>query len=270
MVGNLWEWVSDWYAPDYYLKPPENNPQGPPSGSGRVVRGGSYTDSEGDLRVAIRGGTPPNQSWNDQGFRCAQSITIVQDLGNPSGSAEIQATTPPPSSTQLPDGYAIVPDVVGLPLADAETILRDAGFSVSRDAEYNKDLEHGTVIHQNPEANTSMNVDEEVKVFFSIPYITIFSKSGTIGELIERVSVLLEEGYDYSIYISVASDNIDEANSVRVHIGIWGRGTIISSLSVASFSPYIISVQETNSYTFNLQATEGKNIDYSINITYTP
>ncbi|MDP7385632.1 MAG: SUMF1/EgtB/PvdO family nonheme iron enzyme, partial [Nitrospinota bacterium] len=55
MAGNVGEWVQDWHAKDYYRNAPERNPQGPASGSGRVVRGGSWGDGNPtDFRAAFR------------------------------------------------------------------------------------------------------------------------------------------------------------------------------------------------------------------------
>jgi serine/threonine protein kinase len=42
MAGNVMEWVSDWYADNYYLHAPEKNPTGPAVGIYKAVRGGAW------------------------------------------------------------------------------------------------------------------------------------------------------------------------------------------------------------------------------------
>jgi formylglycine-generating enzyme required for sulfatase activity len=71
MAGNAWEWVSDWYAPEYYSVSPYENPQGPSSGNGRVLRGTSWRSVGGVARVADRDYLPPDQRGYNIGFRCA-------------------------------------------------------------------------------------------------------------------------------------------------------------------------------------------------------
>jgi len=72
-IGNVAEWVADWYDPDYYKKAPDRNPQGPETGTQKAFRGGGWMDSTTTMRVAMRNGTDPNTRINWLGFRCAQS-----------------------------------------------------------------------------------------------------------------------------------------------------------------------------------------------------
>jgi formylglycine-generating enzyme required for sulfatase activity len=71
VLGNVWEWVSDWYGENYYQNSPGQDPAGPVSGQLRVLRGGSRRDSTRALRVSFRNwGSPANRNDNN-GFRCA-------------------------------------------------------------------------------------------------------------------------------------------------------------------------------------------------------
>ena len=61
MSGNVWEWVSDWYGADYYGSGDRRDPKGPPTGSMRIVRGGSWVNSDVRmLRSAYRHRVPPD------------------------------------------------------------------------------------------------------------------------------------------------------------------------------------------------------------------
>jgi serine/threonine-protein kinase len=74
MAGNVKEWVNDWYKWDYYLTSPGVNPQGPTSGTEKVLRGGSWLSDWDLIRVSYRDYyAPDNRYNNDFGFRCAST-----------------------------------------------------------------------------------------------------------------------------------------------------------------------------------------------------
>ncbi len=73
MAGNVWEWVVDWYAEDYYSSAPGANPMGPDSGEFRVVRGGTWSGSGDGARASGRGRRSPAGTSSYVGFRCARS-----------------------------------------------------------------------------------------------------------------------------------------------------------------------------------------------------
>ncbi|MFO0706201.1 MAG: SUMF1/EgtB/PvdO family nonheme iron enzyme [Nitrospira sp.] len=71
-MGNVAEWVNDWYDQDYYKTAPDRNPKGPEAGTQKAFRGGGWMDSTTTMRAAMRNGTDPNTKINWMGFRCAR------------------------------------------------------------------------------------------------------------------------------------------------------------------------------------------------------
>ncbi|MEL6634712.1 MAG: SUMF1/EgtB/PvdO family nonheme iron enzyme [Bacteroidota bacterium] len=80
MSGNMWEWVSDWYAEGYYQSYHDqgivSDPQGPANGKYKVARGGSglYYDTD-DFRVSARSYYLPRSRRGNFGFRLCRYLS---------------------------------------------------------------------------------------------------------------------------------------------------------------------------------------------------
>ena len=74
MTGNVWEWTADRFHSTFRRRDRRRDPQGPPAGTHRTQKGGSYLCHHSycrRYRVAARQGSTPDSSVANVGFRCA-------------------------------------------------------------------------------------------------------------------------------------------------------------------------------------------------------
>ena len=72
MLGNVWEWVGDWYG--RYPGGSVTDPRGPGSGSARVFRGGGWNFSASFCRSSLRYAGTPGNRFNLLGFRLLRTV----------------------------------------------------------------------------------------------------------------------------------------------------------------------------------------------------
>jgi len=71
-LGNVWEWVNDWYDAKYYENSPSQDPPGPATGQLRVLRGGSWLHFTWCVRASVRFRDGPGVRAGYVGLRCVR------------------------------------------------------------------------------------------------------------------------------------------------------------------------------------------------------
>lgn len=120
---NVWEWTSDWYAPDYYSKSPKSDPQGPPSGDFRVLRGGGFRSDPASATTFSRGSARPSTSSAYVTFR-------VMKTGAAPQPQVTQAPPPAPRPTDTASALAPAAPDSGLAVTAVDVQDSNGGLQI--------------------------------------------------------------------------------------------------------------------------------------------
>jgi formylglycine-generating enzyme required for sulfatase activity len=77
LAGNAWDWCSDWFDASFHVTGPRIDPQGPPDGVTKVMKGGSFLCHKSycnRYRVAARTSSTPDSSTSHVSFRCVYPV----------------------------------------------------------------------------------------------------------------------------------------------------------------------------------------------------
>ena len=101
MLGNVWQWTNDWYGERFYVVSEPRDPQGPPEGTLRTMRGGSWAGLPAHVSAAGRLWSLPVGRASFVGFRCQSTpAQNSPSLNAPSPNAQGHETKGvPPRAT---------------------------------------------------------------------------------------------------------------------------------------------------------------------------
>jgi formylglycine-generating enzyme required for sulfatase activity len=143
MLGNVNEWVNDWYDSRYYYTSPYFNPQGPESTPKQehLVRGGSWADSSRGNSTYVRLDESEIYKTERIGLRCARSVS---DLDPTPTSVPSPVPTPTPTpfavNTIGPDGGVVwlaYPDHLTLLNVPPGAVDSNTTFTITLDSRSN-------------------------------------------------------------------------------------------------------------------------------------
>lgn len=182
-TGTAQQWRDAWFAgyiPQLSAAiwvgfPQAQIPMVPPKTRIRVTGGSFPTQIWHAFMAAVTRKMPVEDFTKPESHFVSLAVDVTQGClaneltppGNISVVTFVRGTEPGKCTTTtgvLPPPQVAVPSIVGLPVAEAERLIEEAGFVAASETEFHPDYPEGTVIGQTPEAGTSAAVGSSVSV----------------------------------------------------------------------------------------------------------
>lgn len=116
MLGNCWEWTSDWYSRGYIHNPETRNPRGPLDGDEKVLKGGGFSANRIYYRISCRDHLHPDDWREDVGFRCVVDAEGIEPPIAGRDPAQDRTDTQPPPPIKKPEIGSRAPSTPAKPI----------------------------------------------------------------------------------------------------------------------------------------------------------
>jgi eukaryotic-like serine/threonine-protein kinase len=164
MAGGVWEWVNDWYGETYYRDSPQSNPQGPSSGTYRLLRGGALSGDVSGVRSALRSVNLPTVAGSGVGFRCSRGIFPTEEQAPMTSFTPTQEFTISPTIVSTPITYLPPPSNLAVLLTLGKMYGKDLckiditwDYSQIENIKFSLEIGRGSSVGVLQEVDTKLN-----------------------------------------------------------------------------------------------------------------
>lgn len=233
-TGTAQRWRDAWFAgyiPQLTAAvwvgfPQAQIPMVPPTTRIRVTGGSFPTQIWHAFMAAATRGMPVEEFTKPESYFVNLAVDVTQGcLANeltPSTNISmitfVRGTEPGRCTTTtgtLPAPEAGVPSVVGLPVADAERLIDEAGFVAAKEAEFHPEYPEGTVIGQSPEPGTSATVGTPITMVVTSQQPSFVVVPNVIGQPEQQAQTNLgATGFEVSVVTASSSNAAFHAGAI--------------------------------------------------------
>jgi hypothetical protein len=214
-----------------------------------LVRCQQATVLEPEMETVIPNEATEMQTLTPVGQLEIEVNSTVEEVQATPSITPLPSPTNTPTETPLPEGFAIVPDLHGLPLSEARIVVSEAGFSFLFQDVLDPEVPSGTIIDQDPPAGTALPRNEIVFLYRSFQALQMYAGGACqplkiilpSGKLLYWVD--LEEGIRYTVETDFAQGKT-QISDYRMYLMAEFENATRDSIEFTPLAPgrYVISL----------------------------